>query len=262
MDVTNDVDVNNSHNEVESILSLSGDQLYGLLNNAGIIYYGNVEFGNFDIHFQKMMEVNVLGIARVTRKYLPLIRESRGRIVIISSLASRVIGFNLTSYCCSKYAARAFAEGLRREVDQFGVKVIDIEPSYANTALIQIDTILAGFRKTISQTPPKVVQDYGEKYQIDGEYALRFLNDCDFIWQKSRVHHNVVLTIRKAFMASDPFGQYLVLSLVSKLLVLAYIFLPESLAFGVIHKSEKVLLWCYKKLHRSPKTVSSNMNPV
>lgn len=42
----------------------------------------------------------------------------------------------MTGYACSKYAAEAFSDGLRRELETFGVKVVVLEPATMKTGLI------------------------------------------------------------------------------------------------------------------------------
>ncbi|XP_074605079.1 retinol dehydrogenase 16-like [Brevipalpus obovatus] len=253
LDVTNDVDINNAYNEVESILKLTEDQLYGLLNNAGIIYYGNIEFGDFNSHFHRVLDINALGPVRVTRKFLPLIRQSKGRIVIISSIAGRLMGMNLTSYCMSKFAARAFADGLRQEVDQFGVKVIDIEPSYANTSLIDSNLIKKSFQRTVANTPGEIVNAYGKNYLKKSDTLFNFLENFDLFWNKKFIHRRVVQTVQTAFLSTDPFSHYLVLCAGIRMLIFTLWALPEEIALPFIRGIENVIMSVYAVCSRSSK---------
>lgn len=265
LDVTNDVDIENAYNEVESILKLTEDQLYGLLNNAGIIYYGNTEFGDFNSHFKRVMDINGLGPVRVTRKFLPLIRESKGRIVIISSIAGRLIGMNLTSYCMSKFAARAFADGLRQEVGQFGVEVIDIEPSYANTSLIDSDFIKKSFQKTVTNTPQEIVSAYGENYLKKSDTLFNFLENFDLFWNKKFIHRKVVQTVQTAFLSHDPFTHYLVLCPGIRMLYFTLWVLPEEIALPLIRWIENLIMSIYAICSRSSKKskpVADHIIPV
>ena len=57
----------------------SGHQLWSIVNNAGICYYGLLEWGTFDDCF-KQFDINVFGAIRVTRKFIPLLRKSKGKL--------------------------------------------------------------------------------------------------------------------------------------------------------------------------------------
>lgn len=57
-----------------------------LVNNAGVAVYAETEWCPLE-SYTKMIEVNLIGVIRVTKLFLPLVRKSKGRIVNISSLA-------------------------------------------------------------------------------------------------------------------------------------------------------------------------------
>lgn len=61
-------------------------QLWGIVNNAGICYIGNVEIMTEE-DMQKIMAVNYMGPVNICKHFLPLIRRSRGRIVNVASNA-------------------------------------------------------------------------------------------------------------------------------------------------------------------------------
>ncbi|XP_069583295.1 D-beta-hydroxybutyrate dehydrogenase, mitochondrial-like isoform X2 [Ranitomeya imitator] len=51
--------------------------LWGLVNNAGISTFGDIEFTSLDT-YKEVAEVNLWGTIRVTKAFLPLVRESKG----------------------------------------------------------------------------------------------------------------------------------------------------------------------------------------
>ncbi len=77
MDVTNDEEVNNTYEEVEKELNSNGEQLWAIVNNAGLPSVGQIDWGTLD-SYKKVFEVNTFGTVRVTRAFLPLIRKSKG----------------------------------------------------------------------------------------------------------------------------------------------------------------------------------------
>jgi 3-hydroxybutyrate dehydrogenase len=51
---------------------------WGVVNNAGIASFGDVEFLSIE-HYKRHADVNLWGTVRVTKAFLPLIRKSKGR---------------------------------------------------------------------------------------------------------------------------------------------------------------------------------------
>lgn len=77
MDVTSDEEVNNAYKQICDDLKLREEKLWAVINNAGISMIGPVDWGTFEL-YKNVFEVNIFGMARVSRTFLPLIRESRG----------------------------------------------------------------------------------------------------------------------------------------------------------------------------------------
>ncbi|CAG2114257.1 unnamed protein product [Medioppia subpectinata] len=157
LDVTLDEDVKLAVKEIE----LSGLDLWAVLNNAGIAQYALVEMGpGIDI-FEKTFAVNVFGLVRVTKHCLPLLRRSGGRVVNMASVAGRFTFWGITAYCMSKYAVRAFSDGLRKELMSFGVKVVTIEPNMYKTEIVNLDLLNKTIESVWLQTSAQIREDYG-----------------------------------------------------------------------------------------------------
>ena len=63
--------------------------LWGLVNNAGVWYFSELEMTS-DSLLRKVMETNVLGAISLTRALLPQIRQAKGRVINVSSLLGKV----------------------------------------------------------------------------------------------------------------------------------------------------------------------------
>lgn len=114
----------------------------------------------------QVSSVNVLGVMRVTRAFLPLIRKSQGRIVNVSSILGRVADPFLGAYCISKFALEAFSDVLRFEMVPFNVKVNIIEPGNFLSAVNIIggvERLNAMTRLTWDQLAEPVRKDYGDE---------------------------------------------------------------------------------------------------
>ncbi|HOT45070.1 MAG TPA: SDR family oxidoreductase [Spirochaetota bacterium] len=108
--------------------------LYGLVNNAGIAVAGPlIDISDSDM--DRQFEVNLLGVHRVTRTFLPLLMESSGRIVMMSSDSGFFATPFVGPYCASKFALEGYSDSLRRELLLCGVKVVIIQPGRIATPI-------------------------------------------------------------------------------------------------------------------------------
>ncbi|MGE0529422.1 MAG: SDR family oxidoreductase [Bdellovibrionales bacterium] len=130
LDVTDDVSIA----ECVSWIRKQSGMLHGLVNNAGIAIGGPVEAVSIQ-DWRRQFEVNVFGQVRVIQLCLPLLRESKGRIVNMSSISGRVAPPFLGPYAGSKFALEAISDSLRREVGRFGVHVAVVEPGAIATPI-------------------------------------------------------------------------------------------------------------------------------
>ncbi len=112
----------------------TGGRLAGLVNNAGIVVSGPLEFVGLD-DLRRQLEVNVTGQVAVAQAFLPLIRESRGRIVNIGSIGGRMAVPFTGCYAISKFAIEAFSDALRMELKPWGIHVSLIEPGAVKTPI-------------------------------------------------------------------------------------------------------------------------------
>ncbi len=124
------LDVTQPHN-VEQTITKAWDDMGGIdvvVNNAGYGALGIVEGANDD-QIIRQIDTNLLGIIRVVRSILPLMRRrGNGTIINISSIGGRM-GLPLYSlYNASKYAVEGFTESLFYELNPFNIKVRLVEP--------------------------------------------------------------------------------------------------------------------------------------
>ena len=107
-------------------------RLDAVVNNAGVAVGGPVETVTPD-DWRNILEVNVIGQFAVTRAVLPKLRESRGRILFISSVNGRIATPMLGPYSASKFALEAACDALRVELKAWGIPVVLIEPAQTDT---------------------------------------------------------------------------------------------------------------------------------
>jgi len=129
-----DVTVQDDVDAAVAFIKGEGRGLWGLVNNAGVAAVGAVaETSQQDLDFQ--FGVNVFGVHRVTRAFLPLIIESKGRITTIGSISGYIAEENTSTYCMTKFAMEAFTDSLAREMEPLGVTVNIVEPGSFRTPI-------------------------------------------------------------------------------------------------------------------------------
>ncbi|WP_338750288.1 oxidoreductase [Janibacter alittae] len=104
-----------------------------LVNNAGYSVFGAVEDVPVEVA-RRQLEVNVLGLSRMSQLVLPHMRAAgSGRIINIASVAGRVSEPLGGWYHASKYAVEALSDAMRMELAPHGVTVSIIEPGAIRT---------------------------------------------------------------------------------------------------------------------------------
>ncbi|XP_010142571.1 PREDICTED: D-beta-hydroxybutyrate dehydrogenase, mitochondrial-like, partial [Buceros rhinoceros silvestris] len=165
MDVCSDQEVAQAVDFVKRTLKEPEEGLWGLVNNAGVSTFGEVEFASLD-NYKKVAEINLWGTVRVTKAFLPLIRRAKGRVVNITSMLGRMVSPSRSCYCVSKFGVAAFSDCLRQEMYRWGVRVILIEPSnfVAATGILTADSIDQQAEALWSGASDTVREDYGREY--------------------------------------------------------------------------------------------------
>jgi short-subunit dehydrogenase len=104
-----------------------------LICNAGLRAHFRFEETADPAVFDQVMRVNYLGSVHSVLATLPALRESRGRIAVLSSLAGKTGVPLRTAYAASKHALHGFFDSLRIEVAEAGISVTLICPGFVNT---------------------------------------------------------------------------------------------------------------------------------
>ncbi|KAL4239934.1 hypothetical protein ACF0H5_000730 [Mactra antiquata] len=168
--------------------NLGDNELWAIVNNAGIAIFTEIEWCSV-VQFQRILDVNVIGVVRVTKAFLPLIRNSNGRIVNVASLAGRFTMPAFAAYSMSKRACIAFSDALRIEMKKFNVKVSTIEPSLYKTPISETKYLADQNRKSWSETPTEVKDAYGD------EYFDAFLKNIDTQMQRAKSNISEVIDL-------------------------------------------------------------------
>lgn len=137
-DITDEATVQAAAKQVRE--QLSGETLFGLVNNAGIAVPAPLLHQPI-ADFRMQMEVNLIGQLIVTQAFLPILGTDRslkgkpGRIINISSVGGQRGSPFLGAYVASKHALEGLSECLRLELMLYGIDVITIGPGSIATPI-------------------------------------------------------------------------------------------------------------------------------
>ena len=116
-------------------ISIIYPEINFLINNAGIKKDSLLEnMPEEDI--TNVINTNLIGTIILTKKIIPKIKESKGRIINISSLAGEIGNFGQTNYSASKAGLIAFSKSLSKELAKFNVTVNAIAPGLIESKMV------------------------------------------------------------------------------------------------------------------------------
>ncbi len=119
-----------------SLGSLTGlpDRLDSVHHVAGVVDLAPVADQD-DALLRTQIDVNLVSPAILTRLVLPAVRRARGLVLFVNSSAGLSAGADWSAYAASKFGLRAFADSLRGEEVDHGVRVTTVYPSRTATAM-------------------------------------------------------------------------------------------------------------------------------
>jgi 2-keto-3-deoxy-L-fuconate dehydrogenase len=122
--------------QVRAAVAAAIERLGGLdilVNNAGIGAQGDVS-ANEDAEWHRVLDVNVLGLVRVTRAALPALRSSAHAAIVNTRSVAATIGLpNRAVYSASKGAVLALTQAMAADLLPDGVRVNAVNPGTADT---------------------------------------------------------------------------------------------------------------------------------
>lgn len=111
-------------------------------------------------HWREMVLTNVYGAALTLRATIPALKESKGHLLLTSSVAGRRV-IPGSMYSCTKHAVTAMGEAVRQDLHGSGIRVTTIEPGMTDTPFfdnrpsdpLEADDIARAVMYAVSQPP-------------------------------------------------------------------------------------------------------------
>jgi len=134
-------DVKNKKEVFKAIASLPTEfsNIDILINNAGNAHgLDSIEEGNLD-DWEAMLDINVKGLLYVSKAIMPkMIQNKSGHIINIGSIAGKEVYPKGNVYCASKHAVDALSQGMRMDLNKYGIRVGAINPGLVQTEFSKV----------------------------------------------------------------------------------------------------------------------------
>ena len=137
-----------------------------LINNAGNAHgLDPIQTGNLE-DWDAMMDINVKGLLYVSKAVIPQMTERQsGHIINIGSSAGKEVYPKGNVYCGSKHAVLAITEGMRIDLNPFGIKVGAVNPGLVETEFSKVrfkggkeaDSVYKGFKALQAKDVAEVI---------------------------------------------------------------------------------------------------------
>jgi NAD(P)-dependent dehydrogenase (short-subunit alcohol dehydrogenase family) len=183
-----------------AVVTLGGEPLAGLINNAGIAAVGPLEMVPVN-EWRHQFEVNVVGLVSITQACLPQLRQGKGRIVNIGSIAGRGALPGSGAYDASKFAVEAISDSLRMELQPFGINVSIVEPGAIATGIWNKANTDLDIR--MSETAPDLLDLYSH-------LTSRIRQETARLAGRALPPEAVATAVAQAITASKPKTRYVV----------------------------------------------------
>jgi NADP-dependent 3-hydroxy acid dehydrogenase YdfG len=115
-------------------------KLDGVVANAGYSVVGSLESLSEQV-WRQQFETNVFGVVWTLQAAIPFLRQTQGRIGIVSSVVGKIALANSAAYSASKFALTAIANSLYQELYSSGVSVTNIAPGWVDSEIFHIDNL-------------------------------------------------------------------------------------------------------------------------
>lgn len=207
-----ELNVNNPEHIISIIEKIKSENTHGLfclINNAGIIHQGPIDWMSID-SFRQVMETNYFSVVALTKACLPLLKMhskdfGSARIVQIGSASGLCWGLQyFASYAASKHALESFSSSLRGELRSFNINVSTLNPMIHKTGMTDVHATEESIRHLFANLPICKQNEYGEEY-----LNALVTNYTNYINTNFWDANNVIREVVHAATAKNPCIQYL-----------------------------------------------------
>ncbi|TKR70509.1 hypothetical protein L596_022531 [Steinernema carpocapsae] len=166
LDVMNEESVEKAANMVKEKLT-GGLELFALVNNAGVFsVYGPDEWISIE-EYKRSFDVNCLGMIRLVHAFVFFLKQSKGRIISVTSISGRVSTRFTAPYSVAKFGAECYMDAVRQELRPFGITCSIVEPGIFKTPILDKEAHLKRVDEVWEKLSNEVKAEYGEDYKTN-----------------------------------------------------------------------------------------------
>jgi len=252
LDVTKTQDVESVKRCVESYLLEHNLTLWAVINNAGVMVYGNFDW-LLESQVKQQIDVNLMGVLHMSKAFLPLLRSSQGRLINITSANGRWCLPGLSIYCATKFAVEGFSNALRMELKPYQVKVILINPGNVPTKTRILAYQKEHAEKMKAQMSLSDWEEYGNYFDCFQEHLCNAFCFSASPTEDNSLSHDAGLQaiVASSLLDENPNQFYTNLPSGFKWFLRLFGFLPGRTADGLILKMwGQSIGWDWKEMKR------------
>uniref|UniRef100_A0A1B6DNT4 Uncharacterized protein n=1 Tax=Clastoptera arizonana TaxID=38151 RepID=A0A1B6DNT4_9HEMI len=194
--------------KVEQLLKNEDLKLHCLINNAGVMVFAESEWQTENL-IRDQIQINLIGTIMVTKLFSSLLRKHQGRVINISSHCALEALPGLSVYAASKAGLKAYTDGLRVEMEKYGVKVISLIPGsfFGQSNILSKQKLQAKqMKQEMDKEDYEFYSDYFNRYNsylsaLSGERPAVQLQD-DKLY--SNINHALLSPNPRPFYCSSP----------------------------------------------------------
>lgn len=215
-DVIVDVTDTSSIEKATELVKNSGKTIYSVIHTAGIYDLDSlIEMD--EQRFLKIFDVNLFGVYRINKAFIPLLGE-KGRVIMVTSELAPLDPLPFTGvYAITKSALEKYAYSLRMELNLLDIKVIVIRPGAVKTTLLNDST--TALDRFVDKT---------ENYKVNANKFKKIVNSVE---NKNVAPQKIAKVINKALKKKNP--KY-VINVNRNFLLRLLNFLPHRLQVKII----------------------------
>lgn len=181
---------------------LGARKLHALVHNMHIHRYSPLEWISNEI-FGHLLQFNVMGVHSATKAFLPLLRQSKGRIIFLTDPTATAVGAYTSAQSVCNHAVRAYLNQLRREMAVWDVYVIEVR----SCSLYSKQWMFSQMRSTL-EDEFKVMNMHTRK-EYGGTYFVSLLEEIqNSVKEKSRDYKPYSKLALQAILANEPNNFY------------------------------------------------------
>ena len=132
LDISADLGQTRAIGRLEKLVRRELGELNILVHCAGVISLGGIETAQVE-DFKRQLAIDLIGPYVLTKTFLNSLKRTRGNVVFINSSIVYNPRAGTIQFGATQHALKGFADGLRAEVNDFGIRVLSVFPGRTAT---------------------------------------------------------------------------------------------------------------------------------